>query len=57
MRLSAAVGILFVSSALAGVVKRQTPFSDGQPIDGKGKGAPILGVESQYVSAYSTNRL
>ena len=46
MRLSAAVGILLASSALAGVVKRQTPFADGQPIDGKGKGAPILGTFS-----------
>jgi hypothetical protein len=43
MRFSAAVGVFFASSAFAGVVKRQTPFSDGQPIDGKGKGAPILG--------------
>ncbi|KZM24183.1 nutrient reservoir [Ascochyta rabiei] len=46
MKLTAAVNVLFVSSAFAGVVKRQTPFSDGQPIDGKGKGAPILDVEN-----------
>jgi len=46
MRLSSAISVLFASTALAGVVKRQTPapFTDGQPIDGKGKGAPILGI-------------
>lgn len=44
MRLSTAISVLFASSALGGVVKRQTPFSDGQPVDGKGKGAPILGI-------------
>lgn len=44
MKLITTVYVLFTSSALAGVVKRQTPFSDGQPVDGKGKGAPILGI-------------
>ena len=35
--------ILSVSSAFGAVIKRDT-FEDGQPIDGKGKGAPILGM-------------
>ncbi|KAL1601252.1 hypothetical protein SLS59_005405 [Nothophoma quercina] len=57
MRLSAAVGILLSSSALAGVVKRQTPFADGQPIDGKGKGAPILGGTNRQVDIENPSNL
>jgi hypothetical protein len=37
--------VLFVSAALGAVVKREQ-FSQGQPIDDKGKGAPILGTYS-----------
>jgi len=46
MKFCATVSLLFASASFAAVVKRQTPapFSDGQPIDGKGKGAPILGT-------------
>lgn len=34
---------LFATSSLGGVVKREQ-FNQGQPIDDKGKGAPILGI-------------
>lgn len=39
-----AAGVLFASSTLAGVVKRDGLFTQGQPVDGKGKGAPILSM-------------
>ncbi|KAF9692986.1 hypothetical protein EKO04_009085 [Ascochyta lentis] len=57
MRLSAAVGVLFASSAFAGVVKRQTPFSDGEPTDGRGKGAPILGGTNSQVDIENPSNL
>lgn len=41
---SFAASLLFASSTLGAVVKRESQFSQGQPIDGKGKGAPILGA-------------
>lgn len=44
MKLQAvAASVLFASASLAAVVKRDAQFEQGQPIDGKGKGAPILG--------------
>jgi hypothetical protein len=39
--------VLFTSSTLAGVVKREQ-FTQGQPIDDKGKGAPILGTFTPF---------
>lgn len=44
MRLSTVSALcLFVSAATANVVKRAAQFTQGQPIDGNGKGGPILG--------------
>jgi oxalate decarboxylase len=44
--------VLFASAALGAVVKREQ-FSQGQPIDDKGKGAPILGNSiPPYYSTY-----
>jgi len=40
---SLASGLLFASSTFGAVIKR-AEFKNGQPIDGKGKGAPILGM-------------
>ncbi|KAF3004431.1 hypothetical protein E8E13_010454 [Curvularia kusanoi] len=59
MRFSAAVSVFFVTSAFAAVVKRQspTPFSDGQPIDGKGKGAPILGGTNRQIDIDNPSNL
>jgi oxalate decarboxylase len=37
-----AASVLFASSTFGAVIKREQ-FSKGQPIDDKGKGAPILG--------------
>lgn len=37
---------LFGSAATANVVKRAAQFTQGQPIDGNGKGGPILGENS-----------
>ncbi|PSN59535.1 thermophilic glucose-6-phosphate isomerase [Corynespora cassiicola Philippines] len=41
---SIAASLLFTSATLGAVVKRESQFHNGQPIDGKGKGAPILGT-------------
>ncbi|KAI8943273.1 hypothetical protein NX059_001293 [Plenodomus lindquistii] len=41
--------VLFASWTLAGVVKRDALFLQGQPIDGKGKGAPILGGTDRQI--------
>ncbi|KAH6625345.1 RmlC-like cupin domain-containing protein [Boeremia exigua] len=59
MRLSTAVTVFFATSAFAAVVKRQAPvpFSDGQPIDGKGKGAPILGGTNRQVDIENPSNL
>jgi hypothetical protein len=44
MKLQAlATSVLFASTSFAAVVKR-AQFTQGQPIDDKGKGAPILGT-------------
>ena len=48
---SLASGLLFASSTFGAVIKR-AEFKNGQPIDGKGKGAPILGMH-----AFKTQRL
>jgi oxalate decarboxylase len=37
--------VLFTSSTFGAVIKREQ-FTQGQPIDDKGKGAPILGTPS-----------
>lgn len=37
---------LLVTAATANVVKRAAQFTQGQPIDGNGKGGPILGKNS-----------
>lgn len=53
-----AAGILFASSTLAGVVKREAEFAKGQPIDGKGKGAPLLGkIESPRSLPTDTDKM
>jgi hypothetical protein len=44
MKLQSFVASAFLTtSVFAGVVKRDSGFSQGQPIDGKGKGAPLSG--------------
>tara|TARA_R110002003_G_scaffold235_18_gene17084 strand:- start:3886 stop:4092 length:207 start_codon:yes stop_codon:yes gene_type:complete len=53
---SIAASVLFASSTLGAVVKRQAQFAQGQPIDGKGKGAPILGT-SRRIPDYDLQRL
>jgi hypothetical protein len=47
--------ILFASVALGAVVKREQ-FSQGQPIDDKGKGAPILGTYSHPLQQMNTEQ-
>jgi hypothetical protein len=46
-----ASSLFFASSTFGAVIKRAEgpQFKNGQPIDGKGKGAPILGV---YTSGF-----
>jgi hypothetical protein len=41
---SFSVALLSTSAAFAAVVKRDSGFPSGQPIDAKGKGGPILGM-------------
>jgi oxalate decarboxylase len=44
MRLqSFAASFLYASTTFGAVIKRDAGFAQGQPVDGKGKGAPILG--------------
>ena len=47
---SIAASLLFTSATLGAVVKRESQFHNGQPIDGKGKGAPILGMLSSAMA-------
>ena len=49
MKLSGLTTALFASSTLGAVIKRDAQFDNGQPIDGKGKGAPILGECLKHV--------
>jgi oxalate decarboxylase len=45
--------ILSASLALGAVIKRDnSQFKNGQPIDGKGKGAPILGMSDKCIKAF-----
>jgi len=46
---SLSIALLSSSVAFAAVVKRDSGdgFKNGQPIDGKGKGAPILGTSGK----------
>ena len=50
------VSTLFLSihSVTGAVIKRDT-FKDGQPIDGKGKGAPILGMPSHFLLDFASD--
>jgi hypothetical protein len=43
MKLLGLTTVLFASTTLSAVIKREAQFQNGQPIDGKGKGGPILG--------------
>ena len=47
MKSTIALCAFLTTSALAGVIKRQSlgSFTNGQPIDGTGKGAQISGME------------
>ncbi|KAH7092309.1 RmlC-like cupin domain-containing protein [Paraphoma chrysanthemicola] len=54
---SIAASVLFASSTLGAVVKRQAQFSQGQPIDGKGKGAPILGGTDRQIDIANPSNL
>jgi oxalate decarboxylase len=44
MRFLGLTAVLFSSTTFAAVIKRDSGFKDGQPIDANGKGAPILGM-------------
>lgn len=45
--------LLSASSAFGAVIKRDdAQFNNGQPIDGKGKGAPILGMFDKCIEAF-----
>jgi len=69
MRLSLNLSALILAQALVGdalpqgrvVEERATTegpqFTEGQPIDGKGKGAPILGMLSCYILRLSRQTL
>lgn len=47
MRLTQVASLLLAAGGVSGAsVKRDPGFSQGQPIDGKGKGAPLLGIET-----------
>lgn len=52
---------LFATSSFAAVVKREQ-FSQGQPIDDRGKGAPILGSNapgptSSYMKPFKSSHI
>ncbi|OAK95371.1 Bicupin, oxalate decarboxylase/oxidase [Phaeosphaeriaceae sp. SRC1lsM3a] len=47
---------LFATSSLGGVVKREQ-FNQGQPIDDKGKGAPILGGTDRQIDLANPSNL
>ncbi|OAL44447.1 Bicupin, oxalate decarboxylase/oxidase [Pyrenochaeta sp. DS3sAY3a] len=59
MKLQAvAASVLFASASLAAVVKRDAAqFEQGQPIDGKGKGAPILGGTDRQIDLANPSNL
>ncbi|KAF2874668.1 RmlC-like cupin domain-containing protein [Massariosphaeria phaeospora] len=57
MRVQILPATLCIALALAGVVKREAQFHDGQPIDGKGKGAPILGGTDPEVDRNNPSNL
>ncbi|KAL6711491.1 hypothetical protein ACN47E_004425 [Coniothyrium glycines] len=54
---SLAASVLFASSSFAAVVKRDGQFAQGQPIDGKGKGAPILGGTDRQIDIANPSNL
>ncbi|KAF2023801.1 Bicupin, oxalate decarboxylase/oxidase [Setomelanomma holmii] len=54
---SIAASVLFASSTLGAVFKRDAQFSQGQPIDGKGKGAPILGGTDRQIDLANPSNL
>ena len=57
---SLASGLLFASSTLGAVLPRADDgpqFRNGQPIDGKGKGAPILGGTNHQVDLANPSNL
>jgi len=50
------IALFSAVSTLGVVVKRDgAQFRDGQPIDGKGKGAPILGTPKVPIACCSSN--
>jgi oxalate decarboxylase len=53
---SLASGLLFASTTFGAVIKR-AEFKNGQPIDGKGKGAPILGTHNLRFNVFSVKEL
>lgn len=59
MRLQvAATSLLLCSTSFGAVIKRADPqFTNGQPIDGKGKGAPILGGTNHQVDIENPDNL
>ncbi|KAF2681955.1 Bicupin, oxalate decarboxylase/oxidase [Lentithecium fluviatile CBS 122367] len=58
MKLQSLVTALFSAHVtLAAVVKRDSGFGNGQPIDGKGKGAPILGGTNNQVDIENPSNL
>ena len=53
---SLASALLFASSTFGAVIER-AEFKNGQPIDGKGKGAPILGMHPLKFNVFSVKEL
>ncbi|KAF2019899.1 thermophilic glucose-6-phosphate isomerase [Aaosphaeria arxii CBS 175.79] len=58
MKFTSLTTLLFATAAFGGVVKREeSQFKLGQPIDGKGKGAPILGGTNKDVDLANPSNL
>ncbi|KAF2663033.1 oxalate decarboxylase [Lophiostoma macrostomum CBS 122681] len=57
MKLLGLTTALFASTTLSAVIKRDAQFENGQPIDGKGKGGPILGGTNHQVDLENPSNL